>query len=260
MQTHGEYKMGKLHELIAAEEDLKGLHKKTLAETVTVFNNKASHFEESIQVFDSTQEGSETETEKHTPMVTTVGARLDYQGKQSGKYIDAMLQKETANTKAIADIELPDGSKLAEGVPVTALLGLERELKQIRLAYGLIPVLDPGKVWDDVAAKFGKDVVQNVAPKKIRTQKITEPLTLAPATDRHPAQVQMIHRDILAGHTTTTTRSSKYSSAHKHECLERVDTLITAVKTARMRANLQNVEKTAISNKLFNYINKGNIK
>lgn len=250
--------MGKLHEVIVAEEDLKGQNKKILVETGSVFNNKATHFEESIQVYDADSEGSETETEKHTPMITKVHDRLDYQGKISSKYFDALLQKETANTKAKADITLEDGTVLAANVPVSALLGFEREFKLLRGVYNTIPVLDPGKVWADVSKTFGEGVVENQAPKKKRTEKVTEAFELAKATDRHAAQVQMISKDIVVGHTTTTTRSSKYSSAQKHDILGRLDSIILATKQARMRANMTEVENVKAGSALFAFINDGN--
>ena len=253
-------KRGRLHELIAAQEDLKGQNKAITGETLTVFKNKSAHFDETMKTFTATAEEEKPfeGLKEHTPMITTVPARLQYQSKATAKYIDAMIQQESANTQAKSDIILSDGTVIAENLPVTALLGLERELKSQRAVYLAIPTLDPAKVWKEAPSQ-GKDIVECIAPKVKTTKKIVDVLTKAPATDKHPAQTELINKDVVIGFTEMTTRSSKLTSARKHELLTRLDDMISAVKRARARANQQEVEDIKVGGKMFKYLNDGTI-
>lgn len=244
---------GKLHELLAAEEDLKGMAKRITAETEVTFNKKQSHFVEQIVEFEPLEEGKQTMIEGHTPMIETVNGKLDYFANAMSQYLDAFYQKEDTNTIAKADIVLDDNSVLAKDVPATALLGLERELKKIHQVYSNIPTLEPTMVWeDDNNTGAG---IRLASQAKVRTKKIVKPFVLAEATDRHPAQVEKVSEDVPVGTLKTIYRSSKLTPARKSELLGRVDALSRAVKKARMRANSVEHKTTTIGKSIFNYLN-----
>lgn len=244
---------GKLHELLAAEEDLKGMAKRITAETEVTFNKKQGHFVEQITEIVPLEENKPTVRDGHTPMIETVNGKLDYFANAMGQYLDAFYQKEATNTEAKADVVLDDGEVLLKDIPATALLGLERELKKIHQVYSLIPTLEPTIVWTrDEEAGEGIRIARQ---SKMKTKKITKPFVLAPATDRHPAQVEKVTEDIHIANTETTYRSSKLTPARKSELLGRVDTLSRAVKKARMRANSVEHKTGTVSKKIFNFIN-----
>jgi len=245
--------MGKLHEVLAVEEDRKGQAKKILLEADKTFKNKQGHFEENIQVFKPLAEGAEDITEAHTPMVTTVEDKLEYVADVVAKYLDVAYQKENANTEAFADVVLDDGTVLLEKVPATALLGLERELKNIADVYSSIPTLEPGFLWssDETTGNY------KTYSRRDRTKKEIQFKTIAQATKEHPAQVAQISQDVVTGVIEHTKLSSKFTSSHKSELLDRLDELKRAVKKARMRANSVEVQTVKVGKKLFNYINKG---
>jgi hypothetical protein len=244
---------GKLHELLAVEDDLKGTSKKIHAETLTTFMKKQDHFMSKAVEFHSVLEGVRPELEGEVAMVTTVSDKLNYYADATSKYLDAFLQKESTNTAAKADIILDNGEVLAKDVPATALLGLERELGKVLDVYSVLPTLEPTVVWENDEAA-GQGIVRNTQ-NKVRTKKVTKPFVLYEATERHPAQVEKVSEDIVTGNLTTITKSSKITPARKSLLMKRVEETRRAVKKARMRANTVEHHTVSIGDALFNHIN-----
>jgi len=244
--------MGKLHEVLAVETDLKATADKLLKETLTTFTNKKSHFESSDVRFHPDDEKAPQEPADVKPMIGTLRDKIKYTTTSYAKYLDSVFQKESTNQKARADLILESGEKIAEGVPATVLLGLESKLKEVRAMYENIPTLEPGDNWlPDPQTKHYKAVSE-----RARTAKKEFAETIVPATDKHPAQVRDRVQDVRVGKVVTTKISSLFTSAEKSDVLARVDDLIRSVKKARMRANDTNVEPVTIGEKLFNYIHK----
>ena len=162
------------------------------------------------------------------------------------------LGQELANTEAKADIEL-DGKILAASVPATMLLHLEGKLKALRELYLAIPTLPPGESWE-------RNEVGNheVTTKTVRTQKVLKNHVQAPATERHPAQVQTYSEDVRVGLAVTVKETSVLSVKDKSDLLARLDRLAVAVKQARQRANMTEVPKADIGKKLFAFIHGTN--
>ena len=108
---------------------------------------------------------------------------------------DAVASVDVGNQLAKADVVV-NGSVLLTGVPVTFLLTLEKDAKQIRAFANDLPTLDPAFDWkkDEAAGIFKTDQIRTN-----RTAKIQKALTLAHATEKHPAQAQMITVDETVG-------------------------------------------------------------
>lgn len=147
---------------------------------------------------------------------------------------DVTAIKEWANREASADVVLPDGTKLLEGVPVTFLLFLEKQLNDMHAIVLKLPVLDPQFMWtwDANANCYRTD-----AQLTHRTRKVEEPLVLYPATDKHPAQTQLVTKDVLAGYWNMTHLSGAVPAEERQQMIERVEELQRAVKMAREAAN-----------------------
>lgn len=247
--------MGKLYELLAVEEDRSGKCKKIIEETSSTFKNKASHFMEDIIIFKPTAEGEKEVVEGNIQMVTTVAAKMNYTSEVIAEYLDVFAQKEYTNAKAKANVELADGTLFLKDVPATALLGLERELNKMMEMYNLMPTLEPGVNWQS-APDRGTDIYKMV-DNRFRTAKVIQPLVLYPHSDKHPAQVKEITKDIVTGVVEKTIHSSKLTPAQKSEILTRLDNLKIAVKKARMRANAEEVVSISLGKQIMDYINKG---
>lgn len=245
--------MGKLHELLAVEPDLKGAAEKIIAETINTFSKKEGHFKSQMRRYQPMEEGGEQFPDENQEMVTTVAKKLEWTQKAVEKYIDAVAQKETSNTTASAVIEIDGRPLISQALPATLLLALEGRLKQLREVYNAIPTLDPGDKWswDDKTRTYEAEPA-----KSFRTKKVMKNHVKAAATEKHPAQVDVYTEDVQVGFWTTRKWSGALTPSEKADLLERVDNLIQAVKRARQRANDCEAAKTQIAGALFSYIHE----
>ena len=244
--------MSKLHALLAVEPDKKGVAEKILTETIATFSKKMDHFYGQLRHYETQNEEDEMFADEKKEMVTTVKDKVEYTESSLTDLVDLLYQKEDANLSAKADLDV-DGLTLAKDIPATVLLNLESRLKVIRQMYMEIPTLSPDEEWE-----FDSSTNTYKSKPKVTyiTKKVQEALVLYPATDKHPAQVKEITKDIRQGTWTTTKWSGAITPVQKSELLARVDKLVQAVKVARVKANDQEVDTSKrIGKKLFDYIN-----
>lgn len=257
-----------LHEILAVEADVQGVAKKIIPEAIHTFKEKASHFQgahRTLKMFgsdganDAAVAATEKAEEQHQEMVSTVHEKLKYVLDQVGRYYDVTLQKEATNQDAKADLVLPDGTVIAEDLPVGFLLGMETKLKDLRTVYEAIPTLAPGINWVRDEAR-GKNVWRVSAPEvRAKTAKNFQHKVLVAPTDKHPAQIEKWEETINVGAYTKEVWSSSLTVTEKSELLGRIDTLIQAVKQARMRANSTQVRSAKIAQKLFQFIHPNGV-
>lgn len=246
--------MGKLHELLAVEPDLKNTATSIMNETVKTFTAKHDHFTGSARTYDVVLEGSEPLPDEGKEMVTTVAEKLAYLKQSQVAAIDAIYQKEFANTAAKADIVL-DGQVVATGVPATVLLALEGRLKELQGVYRAIPTLEPGKPWEKDLHRA--DTYRTHPRQTLRTTKVKDWRVIVPPTDKHPAHVVEEMKDVVLGRWNVTDYSGMLAPIEKSEMLARLDKLLQAVKQARCRANNEEVVHAEIGEKLFSIIHGG---
>ncbi len=246
--------MAKLHELLAVEGDLKGEKDKIAEETKTVFEKKTEHFIAKVRRLEMFDDGrKQEEEEEKKALTTTVYDKLQYMSKSFSRFWDAKLQKESANQEAKSDIVI-DGKTIAKDVPVTFLLHMEDELKNLRKIYDSIPTLQPGINWilDD---QMGDHVYKTSDPiVKMKTEKTIEYRVVVQPTDHHPAQIKEISIDKNIGKYIETFWSGMLTPAEKSILLSKVDLVLRAVKKARQRANGQEVKDLQIGKVIFDYI------
>lgn len=251
--------MGKLHELIAVDGEIKGAYRKVLNETVATFKNKAQHFIGLVKTYmPYGEDASEREQEEHQSMVTTVNAKLDYLFNGFViPYFDATLQKEATNQNAVADLEI-NGFVLGKNLPATFLLGLEDKLRELRDVLNEIPTLQPGVAWDvdetHEKAEDGPIYVSRHPIKRIRTKKTINSKIIVEPTKEHPAQVEKWHEDVPVGEWVDRTWSGAMSPAQKSKLLGKLDTLSREVKKARQRANNAEVVSCDIGKYIKEYL------
>jgi len=255
-------KSAKLHELLAALGDLEAKSNLVQTEAAETFTKRAPHFmgsHRTLKVFHESDKNLEDASVEHQELTTTVHAKLKYVEKDVIRWLDAYTQKEATNQAAVADLII-DGVVIAEGLPAAALLGLEKEFKQLRTkVYESIPSLQPGVKWLEdpqaVAADGSKGVYRNAHPEqKMKTRQTIAHKVLVPATDHHPAQVEKWTEQEAVGTFTLEVVSGMISPAQKSALLGRVSKVIDAAKRARMRANDTEVKKVAVGKALMNYI------
>ena len=225
---------GKLHELLAVEGDLEGQAKKILSETARTFANKAEHFIQTDKVCEMFEEGAQPAPPEHFEMVTTVLDKLTYTNGYLSKYIDALVQKESTNQVAVADLVV-DGVTIGTNLPATFLLGLENRLKSWRVAYDVIPTLAPGKAWVKDDSLGRKGVFRDSHPEeKLKTAKKFQHQVLVEAQFPKegeagvslPAQIEKWEEQVPVGKFVTQRWCSMMSPGEKSDILERFDKLI----------------------------------
>jgi hypothetical protein len=163
---------------------------------------------------------------------------------------DITATRDRTNMDAQADIVV-DGATLAEGVPVSTLLYLEKQLVDARTVVNAVPVRDPSRVWT-----FDEDQGFHRAPemRKPKTRKVVKGATLYEATDKHPAQVQAFNTDEPVGHYVMTEFSGAISAQERQSLVDRLNTLIDAVKEARTEANRTEVTDVRLASELLGYV------
>lgn len=164
--------------------------------------------------------------------------------------MDITLQRDVANTEAKADIVV-DGKVLLAQVPATYLLWLEKQLVDLGTFITKLPGLPPDEDWtyDDQQDCYRSNPVVTAKAKKI-----PKPFVKAEATKEHPAQVEVVHEDVLQGYWTTI----KYCGGLPEHTLrlmrERCEKLLAAVRFAREQANLVEVRPAKAGEALLDYL------
>lgn len=248
-------KMAKLHELLATNPSVEAQSAKVLADLSNTFSKKAHLFGETIVTTTNIEGDAAPVTETQSSAQTTVHKELKWVSDIIAKSFDVNFQIDKANTQAVADIALEDGTILISAVPATALLQLEKSLRKVQDLAFTIPTLDPAKGFEPDANK-GAGYYKARSVNKIKTKKINSVLTLAPATDKFPAQVQVFAEDVKVADVVQNEWSSLITPAEKADIIDRVEQLIRAVKQARSRANEQEQDTltSKIGLKLLNYV------
>jgi len=247
-----------LHEILAVEtglsETANRIQKettKTLATKETIFAGMVkAHvlFDESLQHLTQATESKEVQS--------TATEQLNYATTEIARYWDVTLQKEEANQRAVADIII-DGVSIVSAVPSIVLLSMEKKLTSLIALYNAIPTLDASKSW--IKAE-GYPVANVFVTKNQREnqQSLTEKtwVEVSPATKEFKAQLVQQEKTTVVGKFIIDEFSGALTSLDKAEKIQRLTSLIRAVKTARQRANMTEVDTgRTFASELFNYIN-----
>jgi hypothetical protein len=162
--------------------------------------------------------------------------------------LDALITMDATNALATADIVV-DGHVLVGHVPVVTLLALEKVVRDWHALVEKIPVLDSATDWTTESTGISKS-----SPfETVRTKKVPIRFVKAEATDKHPAQVEILQEDVVAGYWTKVDLSGAWPAARKAETLQRIEKLKTALQLARNEANDTNAARSACGAALFEH-------
>jgi hypothetical protein len=236
--------MTKLHEILAVEDTVVSAAKKLVAETAGKFSRHTEFFTGTIRTLkrltDSpADKAMEEAAKKVKELPTDVPSTLSYVFPFLDKGLHVKMVKHLTNQLAKADIVLGN-EVLMKDVPVDFLLDLERLLPEWRAMYAVMPTLDPSYQWVSERKGVWK-LKESVA--SAQTEKIMHPVVLAPATDKHPAQVKESTKDVVVGTFHDMTISGAATTQQKADAMKLCDELLAAVKQARMRANSVEIAK-----------------
>lgn len=242
--------MAKLNQIIAVE---KGVKSKAYSE-ITELNKliqKPQLFNGFSKTYDKKDEGSEDLPAEKARVQYSVEDILKSVERSMSELIDTTARKDYTNCEAKADVVV-DGKVIVPKAPVSFLLFLEKTLTDLKTLVGNLPILDEAESWkfDTEAQLYKSDSI-----KTHRTKKVQKPIVLYDATDKHPAQTQLITEDVIVGYWNTIKMSGAMTKLDKSLLSEKVETVLKAVKEAREAANVQEeVSVPKIASNLFDFL------
>lgn len=241
----------KLHEVVAVR---KGVKSRTYAQVTARFKEiqKAALFKGQKREFQALDDDGESYPPENQTVQLRVDAILKEFRKMRTEYLNIEATQEFGNQSARADVEV-EGEVILEGVPVSLLIQLEKEIGDWKAFLEALPTLDTDKEWSqDPNTNLYKSELQRTH----KTKKVQRAIVLYDATEHHPAQTQLITEDMTVGHWNTIHLSGAMPIPQKEALVERVIILQDAVKKARARANEMVVEQREISGPLLNFLFK----
>ncbi|MEV0269330.1 MAG: hypothetical protein HOV71_19755 [Hamadaea sp.] len=241
--------MTKLNQIIALEKGVKATAETTLTKAYHEAQ-KPDLFAGLIRTYEPLEEDgyvlpseSKKVTAKVPALVSEIQAAVE-------RLIDLTLTKDTANAGAKADVKVGD-TVLARDVPVTTLLWLEKQLTNLRTFISKLPVTD---VADDWTWDADNQVFRSATVKTMRSRKSEDFIVVVPPTDKHPAHVEKVTKDVPEGTWSTTKLSGAVSPSQRDTWLAQVTAVTEAVKTAREQANLAEVVDAKMGKAILDFI------
>lgn len=241
--------MGKLNQIIAVEA---GIRARALEDITKVLRNlKPEIFNGVTRVYAKKDDADEDLPGESKRVQITCTEVLSGLARQMTELLDVTQRKDWTNCIAKASVTV-EGKEIVKDAPVGFLLWLEKQLQNIDTILDHLPILDEGEDWGE---KDTSGLYRAAPIKTHRSKKVAKVLTLAQATDKHPAQAQVIQEDIVAGIWHTTKISGAMPKPEKTALKGRITKLIRAVKEAREMANMQEeISCPKMANPLFNYL------
>jgi len=241
--------MAKLCQLIAVEKSVKNKAQTVITEAYHKIQKPAllAGISRTYRPLDELGEQLPAES---TRVQTTVDELIRDVSKTMIDLFDVTASKDWGNCKAVANVVV-DGVTLMQNVPVTYLLFIEKKLVDIHTFVSKMPVLDPSEDW-----QFDPNVghFASKPSETMRTKKLSVPLVLAPATDKHPAQVKEVTEDKAVGTWRTVKFSGAWPAQRVADVLDRIERLQRAVKFARENANSSEVEQVNVGKCVFDFL------
>lgn len=239
----------KLNQVLAVE---KGVKTRTYAALTEM--HKAAQVAALFQGFSKTYEPVEEKGLPQAPQTQKVQKNAEEMFTEARKALidlfDITATKDWGNQLAKANLVV-DGQTLLTDVPATYLLFLDKQLSDLRDIVTKTTELDPAIDWskDPNSGLFRSPQVQTQT-----TQKVQRALVMYQATDKHPAQTQLITEDQVVGHWFTVKQSGALPAPRKKELLTRIQKLLDAVKVALEDANMTRVDDKQTGNAVLNYV------
>lgn len=245
-----------LHELLAVEGDRRNKAQLLMQEAGKTFSARQDHFDGLKKIYTPDDEDGEKIPPETKLVATTVAQKLHYVQENIADALDAQLSKEETNASGQAAATLTvDGVELGN-FSATSLLGMEAFFTKYRDMLRSIPTLDPTRTWSRDKQK-SEDTYFSDPEVTYRTVKELDRFIKAEATDKHPAQVEIVNLNKQVGHYDTTYESGRLTVTEKADMLNRVDRLLIAIKEARAVANQAEVKNVKAAKKVFDFLNKG---
>lgn len=242
--------MAKLNQIIAIEKGIKARAYSEVSE-LHKLNQKPALFNGFSKSYDPLDDAGEKLPSEQQRVQHNVKDVLKATERFMTEMMDTTARKDWTNCHAVADVVVGD-TVILPGVPVTYLLFLEKQLSDLHAFAKTLPVLDSVENWtkDENSGLYKSGEV-----KTHRTKKTQRAIVLYEATDKHPAQAQLITEDLLAGYWTSVKQSGAMPLPDREALVERIEALMNAVKQAREEANsIEEASSPNVGEAFFNYL------
>lgn len=242
-------KKSKLNQIIAVGNGEKSRAKKVMTKIYQKLDKDVlfSGISKTYEPID--EEGEQLPKEEKFVQMTVKDSIKEVKEVLTGMF-NIVATQDIANCYAKADIEV-NGKVIVSDVPVTHLLFLEKQLEDINTFVNSLPTLDPSEKW---TYKEQSNCYVSEEKKTIRTKKTPEVIVKYEATEKHPAQTELIYIDKPAGYWHTIKFSGATTKKEKDLILEKIQKLQKAIKYAREEANNTEVETSDTGNLILDYI------
>lgn len=167
--------------------------------------------------------------------------------------LDLRATVDATNLVARADVVV-EGTVLLAQVPSTTLLHLEQVVQNWSTFLSKLPVRDGALTWtlDPDTGVYRSETIWTH-----RTQKMIKNHVKAPATDKHPAQVEVYNVDENVGRWETFQLSGALSTTERDALQRRARVLLDAVRAAREVANDVEAVDVRVAQPLLDYVLRG---
>lgn len=241
--------MAQLHQLIPRRDtllsQLKQLQRDTL-QRIASSGTDFQGFEKRYRPY--AEEGGEKLPPTDKVVVAKAEDLLKQMGELLASAIDTALSLDAGNCAAKADLCV--GDKLVGELSPTSLLTLTALLKMLSEVVDAMPTLDPSVTWSAAADGVSKSQVFEAS----RTKKVPISYVKAEATDKFPAQVEVVFEDRAVGTWHTVLASGAMPAAEKSACRKRIAGLLAAISDARQAANGATAPSLSIGQLLVSYV------
>jgi hypothetical protein len=238
-----------MHAIIAVEKSVRTEYSRIKNETEKEFANGSRYagFNKKYTPFDAEDT---TFPEEYRSLDDTVENKLKHTGESFANYIDALVTKNEGNASAdVCATVVINGKEFT--LSAITLLDLESKLQDLLTLYNKIPTLEPGVNWIENVEDQG---YKSKPIEKLKSLKKKVPITLAEATDKHPAQVKLEEDTVYIGKWTEIAYSGKVSPSTKKAWIQKISKVLQDVELARLKANSNLIEQKRIGGEILNFI------
>lgn len=239
----------KLNTVVAVRKNVTARNKEEQTKVYRTIQT-AALFEGFAKKYTPLDDKGEKHPDENKKVQFNMEERLKSMADLSTEVYDIELTTDAGNGLARADL-IVEGKTLGKDIPATTYLYLEKQLTEFRNSIMIAPELPSDEDWT-----YDKEVdVYKAEPRQThRTSKEQLPIVKYEATEKHPAQTEMITKDIVIGHWEAVKHHGGLPKKRKQELLRRVGKLIDAVNTSRELANMTEVPEQKIGGAIFDYL------
>src|SRR5438552_108325 len=138
--------MPKLNQIIAIQAGKKSQAKDALTEAYHLLK-KPELLNGIVRTYQPRDEGGEPQPDERKQVQLKINDLIGRVVTELTEMFDVVATQDWANCQARADVVV-DGKALLQGVPVTHLLFLEKQLVDLRTFVDALPILDAAEDWD----------------------------------------------------------------------------------------------------------------